>query len=193
MSGFNVLLPFCSIEHFERGQTIFRPDRPKVGLVVGGVVDVAWDFEGGMVALACRGEGRIIGAEGLILGHCPFTVSATNRTTFAWLSPGKLQAVLERLPSDQRQAVWRELQESVLAMQMELLQRISLRGLSAKERVIRTLRKLADEEGQAIRISCKRLGQLCGITRESANYALLSLIGEGIVERKGQTLILRTT
>jgi CRP-like cAMP-binding protein len=191
MSAFNTLLPFCSIEHFERGQTIFRPDRPKVGLVVGGVVDVAWDFEGGMVALACRGEGRIIGAEGLILGHCPFTVSATNRTTFAWLSPGKLQSVLERLPSDQWQAVWRELQESVLAMQMELLQRISLRG-SAKERVIRTLRKLADEEGQAIRISCERLGQLCGITRESANYALLALRREGYVERQGQTLILRT-
>lgn len=192
MSTFNVLLPYCRIDRFKRGEAVFRPDNPKVSLIVSGAVSVDWNFEGDMVSLAHRGEGRVIGAENLVLGSCPFTATATTPVTFAWLAPEKARGVLDRLPHDQRKVVYAELVEAVSELQTELLERIALRELSARERILRTLRKLVAEEGRMVRITCAKLGKLCGVSRETTNHVLNALIGEGHVERQGQTLILRT-
>jgi len=191
MSAFNVLLPYCRIERFKRGEVIFTPDKPKIGLIVAGACGVDYLASRESLSLTHRGAGRIVGAENIVLGHCPFTATATSPVTLAWLAPEKLKGVLARLPHDQRKVVYAELVETVSELQMELLQRIALRGLSARERILRMLRKLVAEEGRAVRITRTRLGQLCGVSRETTNHILNTLIEAGCVERQGQTLILR--
>jgi|GEM_PF-2533948 len=192
MSTFSVLLPYCRIDRFKRGEVIFRPDNPRVGLIVDGAVVVDYLASRESLSLTHRGAGRIVGAENIVLGSCPFTATATSPVTLAWLAPEKLRGVLERLPHDQQKLVYAELAEAVSELQIELLQRIALRELSARERVLRTLRKLTAEEGRAVRITCTRLGRLCGVSRETTNNILNALIGDGCIERQGQTLILRT-
>jgi CRP-like cAMP-binding protein len=191
MSTFNVLLPYCRIDRFKRGEVIFMPDNPRVGLIVDGAVAVDYLASRESLSLTHRGAGRIVGAENLVLGSCAFTATATSPVTLAWLPPEKLRGVLDRLPHDQRKVVYAELVEAVSELQTELLERIALRELSARDRILRTLRKLIAEEGRMVRITCTRLGRLCGVSRETTNNILNSLIGEGCVERQGQTLILR--
>jgi CRP-like cAMP-binding protein len=191
MNSFNALLPYCRIERFKKGEVVFIPDNPRVGLIVDGAVVVDYLASRESLSLTHRGTGRVVGAENIVLGSCPFTAIATSPVTLAWLAPEKLKGVLDRLPHDQREEVWTELQEAVSELQTELLERITLRELSARERILRTLRKLVAEEGRMVRITCTRLGRLCGVSRETTNNILNSLIGEGCVERQGQTLILR--
>jgi CRP-like cAMP-binding protein len=191
MNAFNALLPFCRIDRFKKGEIVFRPDSPRVGLIVDGVAALDYLASRESLSLTHRGTGRIIGAENIVLGSCPFTAIATSPVTLAWITPEKLRGVLDRLPQDQRKVVYAELVEAVSELQMELLERITLRELSARERILRTLRKLIAEEGRAVRITCTRLGRLCGVSRETTNNILNALIGEGCVERQGQTLILR--
>jgi CRP-like cAMP-binding protein len=191
MNSFNALLPYCRIERFKKGEVVFIPDNPRVGLIVDGAVVVDYLASRESLSLTHRGTGRVVGAENIVLGSCPFTAIATSPVTLAWLAPEKLKGVLDRLPHDQREEVWTELQEAVSELQTELLERITLRELSARERILRTLRKLVAEEGRMVRITCTRLGRLCGVSRETTNHILNALIGEGCVERQGQTLILR--
>ncbi|HYE34380.1 Crp/Fnr family transcriptional regulator [Methylocaldum sp.] len=191
MNAFNALLPFCRIDRFKKGEVVFTPDNPRVGMIVDGAVAVDYLASRESLSLTHRGTGRVVGAENVILGSCPFTAIATSPVTLAWLAPEKARGVLERLPHDQREVVLAELREAVSDLQKELLERIVLRELSARERILRTLRKLIAEEGRAIRITCTRLGRLCGVSRETTNHILNTLIEAGCVERQGQTLILR--
>jgi CRP-like cAMP-binding protein len=184
-------LPFCRIDRFKKGEIVFRPDSPRVGLIVDGAVALDWFESRETLSLTHRGVGRIIGAENIILGHCALTATATSPITLAWLTPEKLKGVLDRLPHDQREEVWTELQEAAAELQEELLQRISLRERNARERVVRTLQRLAGEEGRSLKISCSRLGKLCGTSRETVNHILLALRREDRIERRGQMLVLR--
>jgi CRP-like cAMP-binding protein len=191
MNAFNALLPYCRIDRFKKGEIVFRPDNPRVGLIVDGAAALDYLASRESLSLTHRGVGRVVGAENVILGSCPFTATATVPMTLAWVTPEKARGVLERLPHDRREEVWNELREAVSELQTELLERITLRELSARERILRTLRKLVAEEGRMVRITCTRLGRLCGVSRETTNNILNALIGEGCVERQGQTLILR--
>jgi len=142
--------------------------------------------------IATRGE--TFGSEGLYPGgHYVTDARAEDESETLFLSSARFRAFVREQP---QHAI--TLFSQLMAERATLLDKLrELTTLSVEQRIVATLRRLADTDifagpdgrtilcPQRYRLLC----ELVGATRESVSLVLARLAAEGLVERQGTTLI----